>query len=127
MIRIALTLAALAFAAPVHASDLVQRKILQEQPISDAEDLKLIMTRVTINPGGRIARHSHPGDEHAIVLTGGAVEWTDGRKMTLAEGQVMFHSAGEVHGGMRNTGTTDIVVLTTHVVNIYEPFTWPAE
>ncbi len=127
MIRTALTLAALVFAAPVYASDLVIREILQDQPVSDAEDLKLVLTRVTVMPGGRITRHTHPGDEHAVVLSGGPVEMADGSKMSLAAGQVLFYPAGEVHGGMTNTGGADIVVLTTHVVNIYEPFTWHAE
>lgn len=127
MFRTALAFAAMVAAAPVLASDLVQRDVLQDQPLSDAEDMKVVITRVTIQPGGVIARHTHPGDEHAVVLTGGQVEMADGAKVTLAEGQAMFYSAGKVHGGVTNTGTGDIVVLTTHVVNIYEPFTWPAE
>ncbi|MGP6087036.1 cupin domain-containing protein [Antarctobacter jejuensis] len=128
MFRTALTIAALMMiAAPVVASDLVKREILQDQPVSDAEDLKLVLTRVTVMPGGRIEKHAHPGDEHAVVLTGGPVEMADGSGMTLAEGQVLFYSAGEVHGGVINTGAADIVLLTTHVVNIYEPFRWAAE
>lgn len=127
MIRFALALVALMGAAPVYASDLVLRDVLQEQPLSDAPDMKVMITRVTLKPGGAIALHSHAGDEHAVVLKGGAVEMADGTTTDFADGTVLFFSAGDVHGGVKNTGETDIEILTTHVVNIYEPFSSPAE
>ena len=128
MTRFVLAFAVLLGAAPVvHASDLVLREVLQEQPLSDAPDMKVMVTRVTIKPGGEVARHSHAGDEHAVVLRGGPVEMADGTKMTFAEGMVLFFSAGDVHGGITNVGEADLEILTTHVVNVYEPFSSPAE
>ncbi|WP_323766505.1 cupin domain-containing protein [Antarctobacter sp.] len=128
MIRFALVacLAALA-AAPALASDLVLRDVLQEQPLSDVPDMKVVIARVTVKPGGAVSDHMHPGDEHAVVLQGGTVLLTDGQEAEYAEGDVLFFSAGEMHGGLRNIGGSEIVLLTTHVVNTLEPFRWPAE
>ncbi|SNS69031.1 cupin domain-containing protein [Antarctobacter heliothermus] len=127
MFRFAVACVALLAAAPAFASDLVLRDILQEQPLSDAPDMKVMITRVTVKPGGAVVEHIHPGDEHAVVLRGGTVLLTDGQEAEYAEGDVLFFSAGEMHGGLRNIGGTEIVLLTTHVVNVLEPFRWPAE
>lgn len=127
MIRFALACVAVLAAAPAFASDLVLREILQEQPVSDASDMKVMISRVTVKPGGAVVAHTHPGDEHAVVLQGGTVLLSDGTETDYAEGDVMFFSAGEMHGGLRNIGGTEIVMLTTHVVNVLEPFRWPAE
>lgn len=127
MIRFALACVAVLAAAPAFASDLFLREILQEQPVSDASDMKVMISRVTVKPGGAVVAHTHPGDEHAVVLQGGTVLLSDGTEADYAEGDVMFFSAGEMHGGLRNIGGTEIVMLTTHVVNVLEPFRWPAE
>lgn len=127
MIRIAVACVVLWAAAPAFASDLVLREILQEQPVSDAPDMKVMISRVTVKPGGAVVEHNHPGDEHAVVLRGGTVLLSDGQEVEYAEGDVLFFSAGEMHGGLRNIGGTEIVLLTTHVVNVLEPFRWPAE
>ncbi|SMX38333.1 cupin domain-containing protein [Maliponia aquimaris] len=131
MIRFAQALSlcgAVALAAmPAVASDLVVREVLQEEPLTDAPDMTVRITRVTLKPGGVIERHAHAGDEHLVVLTGGKLRIGDGQEITLAEGTVMFHSAGDGHGPYTNLGTADIVVLTTHVVRVYEPFSWPVE
>lgn len=131
MIRFAqvLTLCgAVALAAmPAHATDLVTSEILQEEPLTDAPDMSVRITRVTLKPGGTIERHAHAGDEHLVVLTGGKLKMGDGQEMTLADGTALFHSAGDGHGPFSNLGTADIIWLTTHVVRVYEPFSWPVE
>ena len=127
MIRFVLALVALMGGIPAYASDLVVREVLQEQPLSDVPDMTVRITHVTVKPGGRIPLHSHAGDEHAVVLKGGSVEMADGATRVFAAGQALFFSAGDVHGGVTNAGETDIEILTTHVVNVYEPFSSPAE
>lgn len=127
MIRFAFVCVAALAASPVLASDLVLRDVLQDQPLTDSADMKVVMSRLTVKPGGEIAAHVHPGDEHAVVVQGGTVQLTDGTEATYAAGDVIFYAAGDAHGGLRNTGDSEIVMLTTHVVNIYEPFRWLAE
>jgi quercetin dioxygenase-like cupin family protein len=127
MIRFALAFAVLTGAAPVYASDLVVSEILNEQPLSDAPDMTVRISRVTVKPGGRVAPHVHAGDEHAVILKGGSVDMADGTQQAFTDGMVLFYSAGDVHGGITNTGDADIEMLTTHVVNIFEPFSSPVE
>lgn len=136
MIRSAPTCLALAGAAmtyallgatPVQASDLVVHEVLSEQPLSDAPDMKVVISRVTIKPDGMIERHAHPGDMHAVVLRGGRIEGPDGVEQVLEEGAAIFVSAGEAHGPARNLGDSDIELMVTYVVNVLEPFSWPVE
>ncbi|MBY6160524.1 hypothetical protein KUV73_05395 [Mameliella alba] len=127
MIRLALASVACLAAAPLHASDLVLHEILSEQPLSDAENMKVVISRVTLKPGGTIERMAHPGDMHAVILTGGTVELGDGEQRILDDGTVVFRSAGVAYGPARNIGSDDIEILVTHVVNVLEPFSWPVE
>ncbi|WP_420327984.1 cupin domain-containing protein [Mameliella sp.] len=138
MIRFAPTCLALAGAAilasasllgatPVQASDLVVHEVLSEQPLSDAAEMKVVISRVTIKPDGMIKRHAHPGDMHAVVLRGGRIEGPDGTEQVLDAGRVIFVSAGDAHGPLRNLGDSDIELMVTYVVNILEPFSWPVE
>lgn len=127
MIRFAFACVAVLATSPVYASDLVLREVLQEHPLSDAPEMKVMISRVTVKPGGAVVEHIHPGDEHAVVIQGGSVLLPDGTEAAYASGDVLFAAAGEGHGGLRNIGGTEIVLLTTHVVNELEPFSWPVE
>jgi quercetin dioxygenase-like cupin family protein len=119
--------AALLGATPVQASDLVVHEVVSEQPLSDAPDMKVVISQVTIKPDGMVGRHAHPGDMHAVVLRGGRIEGPDGAEQVLAEGTVIFVSAGDTHGPLRNLGDSDIELMVTYVVNVLEPFSWPVE
>lgn len=120
-------MAATCFALPVFADDLVTRDVLNEQPLSDADDMVVIVSKLTIKPGGRIPLHTHPGDEHAVIHQGGTALMPNGQQMAMAPGMAMFFSAGDVHGGVTNEGDADIVIYTTHILNALEPFQTLAE
>ena len=56
MIRFAMALVAALATTPALASDLVLHEVLSEQPLSDATDMKVVIERVTVKPGGEIER-----------------------------------------------------------------------
>ncbi|CUH75449.1 cupin domain-containing protein [Tropicibacter naphthalenivorans] len=114
-------------AAPLWAEDLFVREQLSAQPLSDAQDMVVIVSKLTLKPGGRIPLHTHPGDEHAVVVQGGTALMPNGKEVEFSSDMALFFSAGDVHGGVTNHGDADMVILTTHVVNALEPFETLAE
>ncbi|MFY0621819.1 MAG: cupin domain-containing protein [Pelagimonas sp.] len=127
MIRSIAFICALAFAAPLAAEDLVVREILQEKPLSGSDTQVVIVSKLTLKPGGRIPLHTHPGDEHAVIVVGGLATLPNGKEINFAPGTPMFFPEGSVHGGVTNSGETDLEVMTTHIVRADEPFQTPAE
>jgi len=105
----------------------VNREILQEHDLSDAPDMKVVISRLTIEPGGRIPLHSHAGDEHGVIIKGGRVQLPNGTETTFEDGTTVFFSAGDVHGGITNLEDYTMEVLSTHIVRVTEPFQSPAE
>ncbi len=123
-----LVLALLAVVAlPASAEELLVRKIVSEQPLSGAERMKVVISMLTVKPGGRVPLHTHAGDEHAVVLKGGDVILPDGKEHSFSDGMVLFFPAGTVHGGVASRGDTDLDLMTTHVVVADQPFSTPAE
>ncbi|MFW2543012.1 cupin domain-containing protein [Primorskyibacter sp. 2E107] len=123
MMKAVLICALAAMAAPAVAQDaLVTREILQEKPLSGVDGMVVILSRLVIEPGGRIPLHTHAGDEHAMVLHGGQVLLPNGKEAAFAEGMTLFFEAGSVHGGVTNKSAAPMTLLTTHVVKAGEPF-----
>ncbi|WP_299966328.1 cupin domain-containing protein [uncultured Roseobacter sp.] len=118
---------ALMLCGPVWAEDLVQRKVLNEAPLSGVEGMVVRVSTLTVMPGGRIPLHTHPGDEHAVIVKGGLALMPNGKEVPFADGTPIFFPAGQVHGGVTNLGETPIEIVTTHVVRADEPFSVAAE
>lgn len=114
-------------ALPVAAQDGITREVLQERLVSGDDGLTVVVSRLTVAPGARIPLHTHPGDEHAVVLQGGSAQMPNGAAMTMTPMMTLFFEAGSVHGGVVNTGDTPIEILTTHVLRAGEAFQSPAE
>ena len=127
MSRLAFALAAALIAGPVAADDLVTRDILNEQPLSGSEGIVVIVSKLTVKPGGRIPLHTHPGDEHAVLVVGGKALMPNGKEVSLPNDTPMFFPAGQVHGGVTNQVDADIEIVTTHILQADQPFQTAAE
>ncbi|MCV3270318.1 cupin domain-containing protein [Roseobacter sinensis] len=127
MKQVGFALMALVLAAPGWAEDLVQREVLNEQPLSGAEGTVVIVSELKLMPGGRIPLHTHPGDEHAVVVVGGRALLPNGKEVEFAAGTPMFFPEGQVHGGVTNLGDAPMEIVTTHIVRADAPFTVAAE
>ncbi|MDW3224139.1 MAG: cupin domain-containing protein [Paracoccaceae bacterium] len=127
MRRLVLAFVAATLATPLWAEELVQRTVLNEQPLSGAEGTIVLVSNLKVMPGGRIPLHTHPGDEHAVILTGGLALMPNGKEVQFADGTPMFFPAGQVHGGVTNLGDAPIVIMTTHIVEADAPFQTAAE
>ncbi len=87
---------------------------------------EVVQARVAIDPGVLAARHSHPGEEVAYVLSGTLQYQIDGRPpVTLGTGEALFIPAGAVHSA-KNVGEVEAVELATYVVEKGKPLVVPA-
>lgn len=114
-------LAGLMLASAASAQDVINRVELDRQPLSNVAGYEVVVSRITLAPGGAIPLHTHPGDEHAVVLEGGTVRLPNGKEVTFEEGKKLFFPEGLVHGGLVSTNAAPMVVLTTHIVRAGEP------
>jgi quercetin dioxygenase-like cupin family protein len=82
-----------------------------------ASDLHVV--KVTIDPGGTLGWHSHPGPRFLIVSSGTATNYeADDPTCTpqlLPAGSGLFEPAGEVHN-LRNESSEPLVYITVQLV-----------
>ena len=115
-------------ALPALAQDsLVHRQILSDRPLEADPSLRVVTTKLTLKPGGRITLHTHEGEEHSTVLVGGKTRLPNGKEVTFAADMPIFFAAGQIHGGVTNIDDHDMVLLQTFVVATDGPLSTPAE
>jgi quercetin dioxygenase-like cupin family protein len=108
------------------AQDL-SREEIRRGPVPGSDTMEVIVSKLTVAPGATIPRHSHPGDEHAVVITDATAQAPNGQVIEFPVGAPLYFPDGQVHGGLTNIGEAPMIAITTHVVRIGEPFTIPAE
>jgi len=85
-----------------------------------------VVSRVEVAPGGKLAWHTHPGDEVAYVESGVITVLAAGKpdkKVSAGAGFVVL--AGTVHGVRNDTGTP-VQLITVHIVENGKPLSTPA-
>ena len=109
------------------AAEGLSRTELNRADVSGADGLEVVVSRLEIAPGATVPPHSHPGDEHLIVLDGGTLAMPDGKTLEFKPGMALMFPKGKVHGNLTNAGTAPIVVYTTHIIQKGQPLTIPAK
>ncbi|UZD90066.1 hypothetical protein [Cognatishimia activa] len=109
------------------AEELVQRSELNRAPLTGVEGMEVIVSKLVLQNGGRIVLHTHPGDEHAVIVKGGKVELPNGKIVDFADDTPMFFPEGPAHGGVTSRNETPIIIYTTHIVRAGEPLVTIAE
>jgi quercetin dioxygenase-like cupin family protein len=119
---VAVLLVGLAARAVVAQQPTVERKVLLQQDVS-IPGYQNVLVAVTIPPGGREGRHTHPGTAIVHVLEGALTLDHDGRTTaTYKAGDTLYVDAGKVHEGM-NRGTTPVRAIASFVVEKGKPLT----
>lgn len=119
-------LAALLLAGAAAAQEIAS-EVIRRVPVPGSENMEVVVSLLTVPPGARIPLHTHPGDEHAVVITPARAQAPNGQVVEFTVGQSLYFPEGQVHGGLTNVGDTDMQAVTTHVVRVGEPFLTPAE
>ena len=122
-----ITLAAIcsALALSVSAQDLTREEI-RRVDVPGSDTMEVVVSRLTVQPGATIPLHTHPGDEHAVVISETTAEAPNGKVLNFPIGTPLYFPEGQVHGGLTNVGDGPMVAITTHVVRKGEPFSVPA-
>jgi len=129
MLRQALALAAatmLTGLAPASAQpNAVHKATLQTQEFP-GPTYHTVTVKTEIDRGGEVAPHTHPGAEMGYVLRGrGVLKEAGGADMTMQPGMSFAIPPDTVHS-VRNTGTTQLVIVSTYVVDKTRPIATPA-
>jgi quercetin dioxygenase-like cupin family protein len=110
------------FVLPVAAQDIARDEI-RRAAVPGSDTIEVVVVRLTVPPGATIPLHTHPGDEHAVVVTPARAETPAGTIVEFPVGATLYFPEGQVHGGLTNIGDADMVAITTFVVRQGEPLT----
>jgi quercetin dioxygenase-like cupin family protein len=83
--------------------------------------MEVVVSNYVVKPGGEIPLHTHPGDEHYVVVQGTTLTTPDGKIFELKDGMATSYPRDKVHGGVTNSGDRDLVLTTIHIVDKDKP------
>lgn len=116
--------AALLFPVAANAqATAVHRQPIQEQPYPAGHTSLTVKT--TVDKGGTVLPHTHPGVEMSYLLEGQGILKIAGQPdRTVSAGDSFSIPAVAVHG-LVNTGPGAIIMVTTYVVEKDKPLATP--
>ena len=122
-IVITLTLAALAAGLGAQQAGF-KRTVLQQSPLS-VPGREAVTALAEFQPGGRVGRHTHPGEEIGYILEGTIVLEQDGKPaVTLGAGKTFFIPSGTIHNATNHT-SSPARVLANYIVEPGKPVATP--
>ena len=87
----------------------VEATLLSRTATSGVRGFETLVLRLEIAAGALLPRHSHPGDEHLVMLQDGVLTAPDGARTPLARGQHVLFPAGRAHGNVRSTSALAMI------------------
>jgi quercetin dioxygenase-like cupin family protein len=86
---------------------------------------EVVLARAEFQPGGAVAKHTHPGEEVAYILEGEITLEVEGKPAQhLKTGDSFYLAGGTVHAA-KNTGKGGAKVLATYIVEKGKPLATP--
>ena len=122
MTRLAFTVIAVLMAGTAWAQEIVREEI-RRADVPGSDTMEVVVFRLTVPIGATIPLHTHPGDEHTVVVTDARAEAPNGNIVEFTVGTSLYFPEGQVHGGLTNVGDAPMVAITTFVVRKGEPLT----
>ncbi len=125
MKHVVLSVLATCVAFGAAAQDITSEEI-RTVPVPGSETMVVVVSRLNVPVGATIPLHTHPGDEHTVVLGAARATAPNGQEIAFEAGQTLHFPMGQVHGGLTNVGDAPMVAITTHVVDKTKPLSVPA-
>jgi quercetin dioxygenase-like cupin family protein len=121
---VALAIATLLVSTQAYAqANAVHRAPLQEQAYPSG--YHSVTVKTTVDPGGTVLPHTHPGIEMSYILEGQGVLKVQGQPdRTLSAGDSFAIPAAAIHS-LTNTGNGAITIITTYVLEKDKPLATP--
>ena len=106
---------------PASAAKGIERTQLSRADLSGVEGVEVIVSFQRLQPGARMARHIHCGDETVYVLKGRSLEIPGGKIIPVVTESTSRNIREVPHGGFILAGEEYIEVLTIHSVDKGKP------
>lgn len=103
------------------------KKILLQTSVSGDDQKEAVIIDAEFARGGTTGRHTHPGDEYAVVVEGTLELLTDGSAPRRVGAGDAYHNAGGVIHEARNVGDGPALVTVTFVVEKGKTITQPVQ
>ncbi len=104
---------------------LIHRETLQTRDVP-APAWRSQLVRVSVDKGGLVARHTHPGLEIGYIEQGQAEVKIKGRPDQALHRGDSFAVLADTPHSVQNTGPGELVILSTYVVDKSKPLATPA-
>jgi hypothetical protein len=117
----AATALGLAISVVATAQDLPQRKELRRVDLSGAQNMEVVSSVSTFNPGDEFPRHLHHGVEVGYVVQGTMVQLPGQAPTMMATGAPILNLRDAVHGGFKVIGPGQLILFTAHSVDKGKP------
>jgi quercetin dioxygenase-like cupin family protein len=105
----------------VHAQDITRDELKRSN--LTGKEMDVIVTVVTVPPGGHLPRHTHPGEEVVYVIEGATLELPDGSQRQFPTGAATINIRDIPHAGFKVAGDKALKMLTVHIVDKGKPVT----
>ncbi len=123
---LAVALASLSLASAAAAQpQLIHRETLQTRDVPSPTWRSQLM-RVSVDKGGLVARHTHPGLEIGYIEQGQAEVKIKGRPDQALHRGDSFAVLADTPHSVQNAGPGELVILSTYVVDKSKPLATPA-
>ena len=120
-----ITASLLAADAALAQPQLIHRETLQTRDIP-VPTWRTQLMRVSIDHGGLVARHTHPGLEIGYIEQGQAEVKIKGRPDQALHRGYSFAVLADTPHSVQNTGPGELIILSTYVVDKSKPLATPA-
>ena len=117
----AATALGLAVSVVATAQDLPQRKELRRVDLTGAQNMEVVSSVSTFNPGDEFPRHLHHGVEVGYVVQGTMVQLPGQAPTMMATGAPILNLRDAVHGGFKVIGPGQLILFTAHSVDKGKP------
>ena len=127
MRKIALSFAALLVTATAASAQpqLIHRETLETRDVP-APVWRSELVRASVDKGGLVARHTHPGLEIGYIEQGQALVKIKGRPDQALKRGDSFAVLADTPHSVQNTGPGELVILSSYVVDKTKPLVMPA-
>lgn len=102
-------------------------KLLLRTTVSGDDTRETVIATAEFAPGGTTGRHTHPGDEYAVVLQGTLEIRIEGQEPRRVNAGEAYHNAKGVIHETVNIGTEPARVASTFVIEKGKPVSEPAQ
>jgi quercetin dioxygenase-like cupin family protein len=128
---IAASLLALGLSGPAWAQDAPRPKphivYLHNEPVSGVPGKETTMLSIDWPPGATTGRHTHPGDEYAVVIEGAVELDVDGQPPRIIKAGQAYHNLAGVVFETKNAAPTRTRTISVLVTDKGQPLTMPAK